>query len=73
MSRHIIFYFVPGIHLVFSDCSNRFRSDEEEQNSSLQDRVKSLHWVTQGFFETTLDFTSAVVSPSFRFFSILSI
>ncbi|CAD6200065.1 unnamed protein product [Caenorhabditis auriculariae] len=31
-------------------------SDEEVADESLQDRIRSLHWVTAGFLETRLDF-----------------
>ncbi|KAK0426169.1 hypothetical protein QR680_009568 [Steinernema hermaphroditum] len=38
------------------------RSDEEVADLSLQDRIRSLHWVTGGFLETTLDFSQSKVS-----------
>uniref|UniRef100_A0A915E9N4 Rab5 GDP/GTP exchange factor n=1 Tax=Ditylenchus dipsaci TaxID=166011 RepID=A0A915E9N4_9BILA len=34
------------------------RTDEEAQDLSLQERIRSLHWVTHGFLETSLDFSS---------------
>ncbi|PAV65380.1 hypothetical protein WR25_19305 isoform D [Diploscapter pachys] len=36
-------------------------SDEEVADVSLQDRIRSLHWVTAGFLETKLDFTNVSV------------
>lgn len=36
-------------------------TDEEVGDISLQDRIRSLHWVTCGFLEIHLDFTSLVV------------
>uniref|UniRef100_A0A7E4VN54 Rab5 GDP/GTP exchange factor n=1 Tax=Panagrellus redivivus TaxID=6233 RepID=A0A7E4VN54_PANRE len=38
--------------VIFSD-----RSDEEIADISMQDRIRSLHWVTSGFLETALDFS----------------
>uniref|UniRef100_A0A915C615 Rab5 GDP/GTP exchange factor n=1 Tax=Parascaris univalens TaxID=6257 RepID=A0A915C615_PARUN len=37
------------------------RADEEVADLSLQDRIRSLNWVTAGFLETTLDFTQQTV------------
>ncbi|VDM47427.1 unnamed protein product, partial [Toxocara canis] len=37
------------------------RADEEVADLSLQDRIRSLNWVTAGFLETTLDFTRQTV------------
>ncbi|CAD5216092.1 unnamed protein product [Bursaphelenchus okinawaensis] len=37
------------------------KTDEEVADLSLQDRIRSLHWVTQGFFETALDFDCPAV------------
>ncbi|KAI6177659.1 hypothetical protein M3Y97_00932100 [Aphelenchoides bicaudatus] len=37
------------------------RSDEEILDISLQDRIRTLHWITQGFLETVLDFDSGTV------------
>lgn len=37
------------------------RPDEEVADLSLQDRIRSLHWVTSGFLETTLDFSQQTV------------
>lgn len=36
-------------------------TDEETADLSLQDRIRSLHWVTAGFLETTLDFSQQMV------------
>ncbi|CAB3402072.1 unnamed protein product [Caenorhabditis bovis] len=36
-------------------------SDEEVADVSLQDRIRSLHWVTAGFLETKLDFKKQTV------------
>ncbi|CAI5444299.1 unnamed protein product [Caenorhabditis angaria] len=36
-------------------------SDEEVADVSLQDRIRSLHWVTAGFLETKLDFKKQAV------------
>uniref|UniRef100_A0A0N5AX26 Rab5 GDP/GTP exchange factor n=1 Tax=Syphacia muris TaxID=451379 RepID=A0A0N5AX26_9BILA len=36
-------------------------SDEEAADLQLQDRIRSLHWVTGGFLETTLDFSHQAV------------
>ncbi|TKR92687.1 hypothetical protein L596_007292 [Steinernema carpocapsae] len=38
------------------------RSDEEVADLSLQDRIRTLHWVTGGFLETTLDFSQSQVN-----------
>lgn len=48
------------------------RSDEEAVDLSMQDWIRKLHWVTQGFFETPLDFESDMVGQfiSLRKFSI---
>lgn len=59
------FCFVPGItnfekHSSFIDVFSR--SDEETVDLTLQRRIRSFHWVTQGFLETTLDFASNTVS-----------
>ncbi|VDD92040.1 unnamed protein product [Enterobius vermicularis] len=35
-------------------------TDEEAADLSLQDRIRSLHWVTGGFLETTLDFSQQI-------------
>ncbi|CAG9530620.1 unnamed protein product [Cercopithifilaria johnstoni] len=37
------------------------RADEETADLSLQDRIRSLNWVTAGFLETTLDFSQESV------------
>ncbi|KAM3723255.1 Rab5 GDP/GTP exchange factor [Dirofilaria immitis] len=37
------------------------RADEEIADLSLQDRIRSLNWVTSGFLETTLDFSQESV------------
>ncbi|VDN07767.1 unnamed protein product [Thelazia callipaeda] len=37
------------------------RADEESADLSLQDRIRSLNWVTAGFLETTLDFSQEKV------------
>ncbi|KAL3085287.1 hypothetical protein niasHS_010356 [Heterodera schachtii] len=37
------------------------RTDEEAEDLSLQTRIRSLHWVTNGFLETALDESSAQV------------
>ncbi|EFO22399.2 Rab5 GDP/GTP exchange factor [Loa loa] len=37
------------------------RADEESADLSLQDRIRSLNWVTAGFLETTLDFSQESV------------
>ncbi|MFH4974174.1 hypothetical protein AB6A40_000883 [Gnathostoma spinigerum] len=37
------------------------RTDEEAADLSLQDRIRSLNWVTAGFLETTLDFSQQLV------------
>ncbi|VDK49461.1 unnamed protein product [Anisakis simplex] len=37
------------------------RADEEVADLSLQDRIRSLNWVTAGFLETTLDFSQQMV------------
>uniref|UniRef100_A0A8R1U0K6 Rab5 GDP/GTP exchange factor n=1 Tax=Onchocerca volvulus TaxID=6282 RepID=A0A8R1U0K6_ONCVO len=37
------------------------RADEEIADLSLQDRIRSLNWVTAGFLETTLDFSQESV------------
>ncbi|KAI6188462.1 hypothetical protein M3Y98_00357500 [Aphelenchoides besseyi] len=37
------------------------RSDEEVMDLSLQERIRSLYWVTQGFLDTVLDFESEKV------------
>jgi hypothetical protein len=39
-----------------------FRIDDESLNFSLQDRIRSLYWVTQGFFDTVLDHESQLVT-----------
>lgn len=36
-------------------------SDEEVADLSLQDRIRSLHWVTAGFLETKINFTNPKV------------
>lgn len=41
-----------------------FRSDEEAVDLSMQDWIRKLHWVTQGFLETALDFESETVSST---------
>uniref|UniRef100_A0A183GK28 VPS9 domain-containing protein n=1 Tax=Heligmosomoides polygyrus TaxID=6339 RepID=A0A183GK28_HELPZ len=40
---------------------DRFSSDEEVADVSLQDRIRSLNWVTAGFLETKLDFSRQAV------------
>ncbi|KAH7731620.1 Rab5 GDP/GTP exchange factor [Aphelenchoides avenae] len=40
------------------------RSDEEAADLALQDRIRSLHWVTFGFLETSLDSSSSTVQDS---------
>lgn len=37
------------------------RSDEEAVDLSMQDWIRKLHWVTNGFLETALDFESDTV------------
>jgi hypothetical protein len=37
------------------------RTDEETADLTLQERIRSLHWVTFGFLETALDFSSCAV------------
>lgn len=36
-------------------------TDEEVEDLSLQDRIRSLHWVTYGFLQTGLDFSNHIV------------
>lgn len=38
------------------------RPDDEAADLSLQDRIRSLHWVTSGFLEIALDFSIPKVS-----------
>lgn len=38
-----------------------FRTEEEAADLSIQDRIRSLHWVTSGFLETAFDFTILAV------------
>lgn len=37
------------------------RSEDEIEDLSLQSRIRSLNWVTNGFLETTLDEASSLV------------
>jgi len=37
------------------------RSEEEQEDLQLQERIRSLHWVTFGFLETSVDFSSSRV------------
>uniref|UniRef100_A0A183BNM4 VPS9 domain-containing protein n=1 Tax=Globodera pallida TaxID=36090 RepID=A0A183BNM4_GLOPA len=49
------------------------RSEEEAEDLSLQTRIRSLHWVTNGFLETALDESSGqVFQPNFMEFDHLA-
>uniref|UniRef100_A0A914LGJ1 VPS9 domain-containing protein n=1 Tax=Meloidogyne incognita TaxID=6306 RepID=A0A914LGJ1_MELIC len=50
------FVCVTGYHILFGS-----RTEEETEDLSLQTRIRSLNWVTNGFLETALDESSAQV------------
>ncbi|OZC09510.1 a20-like zinc finger [Onchocerca flexuosa] len=59
-ARHAFLLFSGTLEFVsFFECFSR--ADEEIADLSLQDRIRSLNWVTAGFLETTLDFSQESV------------
>lgn len=60
MSMPMIFYSVQGKSFFKIPISFNF-SEEEDLDLSLQQRIRSLYWTTQGFLETALDFESETV------------
>lgn len=64
-SRNFLFIFFCKVR--FNQINFIYSADEEVADLSLQDRIRSLNWVTSGFLETNLDFSQQSVWVFFFF------